>query len=222
MPIGEIIDVESPKEGWLDSPYDDLCGEIRRLAMVILGSAENNMYPTGIGLPEAFCRTIHANTFADSYDPILSEIPLFQDAFDELSRILDQSGDKSTALNVKKYLRVRELRSRKLFTTSDGYMGLAPLAARPGDQVSVLLGCPAPIVLRPTDDGCFGVVGYCYIYGYGDGEALFGPLPAGWSRVRGKNGGCFIERSTGKKQFTDPRLGELPDGWQMISDNGVE
>ena len=221
-PIGEIIDVESPKEGWLDWPYDDFCGEIRRLAMVILGSAENNIYPTGIGLPEAFCRTIYVNMFADSYDPIRSKDPLFQDAFDELSRVLDQSGDKSTASNVKMYLHDRELRSRKLFTTSDGYMGLAPMAARPGDQVSVLLGCPVPLVLRPTDDGCFEVVGYCYIHGYGDGEAFFGPLPAGWSRVHGKYGVCFVERSTGKKQFTDPRLGELPDGWQMISDNGVK
>ena len=221
-PIGEIIDVESPKEGWLVRPYDDFCGEIRRLAKLILGSAENNIYPTGIGLPEAFCRTIHVNYFADSYDPSVSEIQLFQDAFDELSRVLDRSGDKFTRSNVKTYLLDRELRSRKLFTTSEGYIGVAPLAARPGDQVSVLLGCPAPIVLRPTDDGCFVVVGHCYIYGYGDGEALFGPLPAGWSRVRGRNGHLFIERSTEKKQFTDPRLGELPVGWEMISDDSVE
>ncbi|CAO1599668.1 hypothetical protein XANCAGTX0491_003383 [Xanthoria calcicola] len=211
-PIGEIIDVESPKEGWLDGQYDDFCGEIRRLAKVILGRAENSIYPTGIGLPEAFCRTIHLNFFPDS----------FQDAFDELSRILDQSGDKSTRSNVKTYLLDMGLRSRKLFTTSDGYMGLAPMAATPGDQVSVLLGCPAPLVLRPTDDDCFKVVGYCYIHGYGDGEAFFGPLPAGWSRVYGKNCFCFIERSTGKKQFTDPRLGELPDGWRMTSDDGVQ
>ena len=207
-PIREITDVESPKELWLDWPYDDFCGEIRRLAMVILGNAENDMYPTGIGLPEAFCRTIHFNFFPDS----------FQDAFDELSRILDQSGDKSSRSNHRTYLPSTELRSRKLFTTSDGYMGLAPMAARPGDQVSVLLGCPAPLVLRPTDDGCFEVVGYCYIHGYDNGEALFGPLPAGWDHVRGGN--YFIEGCTGKKQFTDPRLGELPDGWRMISDSG--
>ena len=223
-PIGEIIDVESPKEGWLGRPYDDFCGEIRRLAKLILGSAENNIYPTGIGLPEAFCRTIYVNYFADSYDPSVSEIQLFQDAFDELSRVLDQSGDRFTRSNVKTYLLDRELRSRKLFTTSDGYMGVAPLAARPGDEVSVLLGCPAPIVLRPTDDGCFVVVGHCYIHGYDNGEALFGPLPAGCSRVFvfEENGFCFIERSTGKKQFTDPRLGGLPDGWQMTSDDSVE
>ncbi len=221
-PIGEVIDIDSPKEGWMNWPYDDFCSEIRRLAKVIVGSAENNIYSTGIGLPEAFCRTIHVNSFADSYDPILSDGTLFQDIFDELSRFLDQSGDNPTRSDVKPYLYSRELRSRKLFTTSDGYMGLAPLAARLGDQVSVLLGCPGPLVLRPTDDGCFEVVGYCYIHGYGDGEAFFGPLPAGWSRVHGKNGVCFVERSTGKKQFTDPRLGELPDGWQMISDDGDE
>ncbi|KAI4233687.1 MAG: hypothetical protein LQ349_004256 [Xanthoria aureola] len=218
-PIGEIIDVESPEEGWLDWQYDDFCGEIRRLAKLILGSAENNIYPTGLGLPEAFCRTIHLNSFADSVDNAAPAPALFQDAFDELSRILDQSGDKSTKSNVKRYLDNIELRSRKLFTTSDGYMGLAPLAARPGDQVSVLLGCQAPIVLRPADDGCFVVVGYCYIHGYGDGEAFFGPLPAEWSRVRRQNGFCFIERSTGISQFTDPRLGELPDGWRRISDS---
>ena len=180
------------------------------------------MYPTGIGLPEAFCRMIYVNIFADSYDPIRSKDSLFQDAFDELSRVLDQSGDKSTTSNVKPYLYSGELRSRKLFTTSDGYMGLAPLAARLGDQASVLLGCPAPIILRPTDAGCFEVVGYCYIHGYGDGEAFFGPLPAGWSRVHGEKRLCFIERSTGKKQFTDPRLGELPDGWRITKDDGDE
>ncbi|KAI4224637.1 MAG: hypothetical protein L6R36_004512 [Xanthoria steineri] len=127
-PIGEIIDVESPKEVWLHWPYDDFCTKIRRLAKFILGSAENNKYPTGIGLPEAFCRTIHVNLFLDS----------FQDAFDELSRILDQSVDRSTGLDVKNYLPDMELRSRKLFTTSDGYMGLAPLAT--GQATKSVLG----------------------------------------------------------------------------------
>ncbi|KAI4131199.1 MAG: hypothetical protein LQ341_006382 [Variospora aurantia] len=39
------------------------------------------------------------------------------------------------------------------------------------------------MVLRPTDDGSFLVVGECYVQGLMDGEALLGLLPSNWRRV---------------------------------------
>lgn len=216
--IGDVIPVNSPGAGWLNSSYGDRCNEMRRLALLILASTESNMYPSGVSLLEAFCRTIYCNSFAELYYPRTPGVALFQDAFDELSIILNESGDNSTRSDVKTYLTDQQLRSRNFFTTSEGYIGLAPSAARSGDQVSVLLGCRAPVVLRPRSDGYFVVVGQCYIHGFGDGEALLGPLPAGWSRVdRGRKGNSYMDRATGILRLTDPRLGDLPYGWRMVS-----
>jgi hypothetical protein len=62
---------------------------------------------------------------------------------------------------------------RALITTNTGYLGLAPIAVRPGDVVAILLGCRCPVVLRPCDDEkMYQVVGECYVHGLMDGEIL--------------------------------------------------
>jgi hypothetical protein len=57
-----------------------------------------------------------------------------------------------------------------------GSCGLAPLAALPGDIVTILLGCRSAMVLRPTSVGKYKVIGEAYCDGFMDGEALLGPL----------------------------------------------
>lgn len=63
-------------------------------------------------------------------------------------------------------------RGRRLVVTREGHMGLAPAAARAGDEIFVVVGCTVPVVMRPTEDGGYQVVGCCYLHGYMEGEAL--------------------------------------------------
>jgi hypothetical protein len=65
-------------------------------------------------------------------------------------------------------------RSRRLMITLQGYPGLVPIAAQPGDVVYILLGCNVPVVLRAIDDQHFKVIGCCYLQGFMEGEAMAG------------------------------------------------
>ncbi|KAH8749299.1 heterokaryon incompatibility protein-domain-containing protein [Hyaloscypha sp. PMI_1271] len=57
--------------------------------------------------------------------------------------------------------------------TSSGYMGLAPKWTQVDDQVCVLPGCCVPVVLRYAE-GCYSLVGECFVLGLMDGEMLDG------------------------------------------------
>jgi hypothetical protein len=70
---------------------------------------------------------------------------------------------------------------RGFFKTHNGYMGLAPCAALPGDEVFVLLGSKTPYVLRSLgeiaveglgDHRCYVIIGECYVQGIMDGELV--------------------------------------------------
>ncbi|KAK5124751.1 hypothetical protein LTR85_001464 [Meristemomyces frigidus] len=71
--------------------------------------------------------------------------------------------------------------NRKLFASRGGYMGVCPEAVVAGDQLYVLSGCPAPVVLRQRidwDEGrCHRALGHCYVHGLMDGEAADLGLP---------------------------------------------
>jgi hypothetical protein len=83
----------------------------------------------------------------------------------------EKSVDVSLALRCLR-LALLSLNERALIATRTGYLGLAPIAVRPGDIVAILLGCKCPMILRPYKDNLFHVVGECYIQGLMDGEIL--------------------------------------------------
>ena len=53
----------------------------------------------------------------------------------------------------------------RIFQSAEGRVGYVPVDALPGDTIVVLLGVPAPLVVRPADDECFTIVGPAYISG---------------------------------------------------------
>jgi hypothetical protein len=55
--------------------------------------------------------------------------------------------------------------------TASGYMGLAPRWTQVGDQICVLPGCRVPVILRYAE-GCYSLVGACFVLGLMDGELL--------------------------------------------------
>ena len=64
-------------------------------------------------------------------------------------------------------------RTRRPIVSSTGHFGAAPAATRPNDQIFVLFGCTAPVVLRRTKTSRqFQLVGCCYLQGFMEGEAV--------------------------------------------------
>ncbi|KAK0639930.1 heterokaryon incompatibility protein-domain-containing protein [Cercophora newfieldiana] len=66
---------------------------------------------------------------------------------------------------------------RRLCTTRDGRVGMAPMRARKGDAICVLFGCSVPVLLRglEEEDGEeYEFVGECYLDGFMNGEGVSG------------------------------------------------
>lgn len=95
-----------------------------------------------------------------------------------------------------------------------GNLIVSPENARPGDLVSILVGCRFQMMLRPLvgngqDGGCYTVVGECFTADTCDGDAMLGPLPLGTLIAQvfaayAQYG--FVNDSTGEVSFLDPRL----------------
>jgi hypothetical protein len=71
---------------------------------------------------------------------------------------------------------------RCLFRTEKGYIGLCPAGTRPGDEVVVLTGCSAPVILHEQKYSIFAgqqyiTPGHCYVNGIMAGEAMGFGLP---------------------------------------------
>lgn len=68
------------------------------------------------------------------------------------------------------------MHGRLLFTTQDGYLGLASDTVQPGDVIAMFYGGCTPYVLRRTKTetrmGGWSFLGEAYVHGMMDGEAL--------------------------------------------------
>ena len=176
----------------------------------------------------SLCRTICCNAFADSFSPPASDIASFEICRKNTHHIIDTTRDTALEISQETQIYLSQVYSKMLgrsfFTTADGYIGLAPKATKPGDEVCILLGCQTPLLLRPCGDGSHKVVGECYIDGFMDGAACLGPLPITWQLVLRhfeehlRDYRAFLNHQTGEFQIEDPRLGPLPVGW-YISDH---
>ncbi|KAK5444240.1 hypothetical protein LTS15_010355 [Exophiala xenobiotica] len=110
--------------------------------------------------------------------------------------------------------------------SDDGFIGIGPLGAQQGDEAHVILGCRAPMVLRPTKEGQYQVVGAACVYGLNWGEALLGPLPQdyvvmptrSWREFQGYET-SYVNQKTGESTMWDPRIAweELEAHPPMIS-----
>ncbi|KAL8656073.1 MAG: hypothetical protein Q9226_002793, partial [Calogaya cf. arnoldii] len=113
------------------------------------------------------------------------------------------------------------IRGRIFYTTSEGSLGSALVAAKPGDHICVLLGCKSPLVIRQYPNGSYAIIGECYLHGMMEGQALLGPLSSKWKPVLIYAEGIdehrfgFVNRETGEQKLEDLRLGQLPSGWRL-------
>jgi hypothetical protein len=63
------------------------------------------------------------------------------------------------------------LTDRQMFLSSQGFLGLAPSMAAPGDLLVIVGGCKAPLILRPSEDeDTMRLIGEAYVHGFMYGE----------------------------------------------------
>lgn len=98
----------------------------------------------------------------------------FDDYADKvLGSLVDIEGAEQTMASIAIFLdRMEEVsQGRKLFLSTDGYLGLGPAEMQHGDVVVYLDGAEVPFILRPLPTGDFTLVGETYVYGLMDRDA---------------------------------------------------
>lgn len=84
--------------------------------------------------------------------------------------------------------------ARRLFKTSQGFLGLGPVFCKNNDQIWLIKNSHVPLVLRPIDNRAFELVGECYLHGFMRGEMLedkwklkdnIGPVTLVWEPLTG-------------------------------------
>jgi len=169
----------------------------------------------------AMCDALCCGAFRHSTIPVREDLPEFKSTMRTFKSILRTTSpsvedlDSVSHWNTYKAWVKDRCRNRSFFVTTEGSVGIAPLSARPGDAVCVLLGCWSTILLRQTKDDTYQVVGQLYMPGVNAGEALVGPLPehlrlVEYSDEEGE-GFTLAYRNdrTEEVQFQDPRLDKL-------------
>jgi Heterokaryon incompatibility protein (HET) len=229
---GEILEVQGVAVGVVDHvecilPSDaahtttEMLETMQRLASSYLKSEP---YVAGNSLEDAFLRTLCCNSFDETYLPPCLALPNFvkcKEAFLNLQESQEES-ERFTPPVLSLYLLCahEHVLGRSLFTTQEGYIGLGPNASQRGDHVYIILGCDAPLVLRPASKDEWLVVGRSYVHGTEDGRAFLGALPGRYRRVirfeetSKRWWPAYVDHQTGNILIEDPRLGPLPPGWR--------
>ncbi|KAF2271528.1 uncharacterized protein EI97DRAFT_362864, partial [Westerdykella ornata] len=60
--------------------------------------------------------------------------------------------------------------NRQYMLSNMGFIGLVPSTARVGDEVALVFGAQTPFVIRKEKNGCFKMIGECYVHGIMMGE----------------------------------------------------
>jgi hypothetical protein len=200
--------------------------EIRPLVLEIRRIV-SRLFSTNLAVDEpsliSFCRTVFAGYFSERFDPPLQPFLSLSQAVQQLKIILYKPDEEWPPLSSKFFKYIKSFSfGRCLCRTHKGNIVLAPRVAAKGDVVTVLLGCPNPMILRSTGEGNFKVVGEAYYDQIAMGEALMGPIHDPFKSVFRWNAPeqgylpSFLNTENNSYQWVDPRLSEvpLPVGWR--------
>lgn len=203
-----------------DSTSEALSTSIRSY---IPSNAADIHYPGGGNLLNALGKILCADKFADNIYPPRSEFrgmesPLrYEESQNAMKRLMDREdlpGRYGMLLELVKYNK----RDGRFFITDKEFLGWSSTRTTEGDQVTSILGCQAPMILRPStmNEDQFEVIGPSYTHGASYGSAFLGPLPSNlrpvWHRNadNGPYGMNFHDLETGAVHSEDPRLENLP------------
>jgi hypothetical protein len=221
--VGTVSQVESFElSGLTRTAYVKMDSEIRR----VIYSFFENKVASSEDL-SALAQTLIPNALAHNYHPKDENDPTLQETIAYLATFIDSNGTIANADGdmADENPRIKRILDhiqffccdRALFCTDEGSFGLGPQTLRKGDLVTVLLGSNLPAALRPTNCDKWQVVGETYLHGFGDNEALLGPLDDGVTVVSRLDDGvgswAYLNEKTGELASEDPRLGMLPPNW---------
>lgn len=200
----------------VDAPFNS---EMYRLARAVIPVSDDPDVQEK--MVDIFCQTICVDTFIVSGKDWRS---FHDEATRHVKLLLATAGKPESALKYDNFIRRARYscNRRSLIVTKHGKLGLAPAAARSGDAVCVLFGCPVPLVLRPMATGerkevggvgekKYQVVGQCHLHGCADDEAVLGELPESvGTRPTSAFGSTvlheYFDRASGEALPEDPRL----------------
>ncbi|KAI6084270.1 heterokaryon incompatibility protein-domain-containing protein [Hypoxylon rubiginosum] len=173
---------------------------------------ENVPYVSGGSLLDAVSNTLYRPGFRHHSPPSLTHVPSYDGVKRHVGAFLATGplGSGDAIPHIIQWV-WRRLRGVRLFTTPDGYFGLASKWIRAKDQIVLFPGAQHPTVLRRWEDSSrFKVVGSCYLHGVMQGEPFLGPLPVGVRQVLGSEDEAghlrYENSSTGEVTLEDPRF----------------
>lgn len=209
--VVEAQNIDITPQRWLNEIYECLHGLLTGISF----SAE---YVNGDSVLEAYARTFLCDLYYDQADAGSVSLKATMEIIEAIQSTsqFDPVKFRPGTPGLQLLTQFAHFRQKKFMRCGDGHIGIAPPATLPGDKVCVLLGCNATMVLRPTGDGRYLVVGECFVYGLSKGEALLGPLPKSvrFARIWGERSGSwalgFVDGSTSTVSHVDPRLEGLP------------
>ncbi|KAI0443600.1 hypothetical protein F4803DRAFT_514715 [Xylaria telfairii] len=105
-----------------------------------------------------------------AHEPLHSYFPPWSESYSELPEDPEIRSTLGYLMNAMMH--------RRFAITERGRVGMVPRTARPGDNIFILKGCNAPLILRPAGNGAYSVVGECHVDGAMHGGAM-GDLEAG-------------------------------------------
>jgi len=119
----------------------------------------------------------------------------------------------------------RNSKSRALFSTAEGLMGICHISGKVGDRVYIVPGIDTAVLLSCVEGkpNHYRLKGECYAHGLMNSEALLGQLyavaPQGewhyqFQYVQGHRRVVFTNGAM--KTQNDPRLGPMPEGWKNV------
>jgi hypothetical protein len=172
---------------------------------------------------ESLVRTLACGSFSDIAEPGDTSFPSISDSTMLMEQILSDSyswGPQGfCARETVDYLLFKYLRTfsseKQIFITIDSRIGLGPSGIRPGDEIHTILGCGFVMILRPTEERTYQVVGPGFMVGLSQGESFLGPLPEAVhfaSIFRAETSRFykgFVNKDSGEIGFEDPRFVSL-------------
>jgi hypothetical protein len=104
----------------------------------------------------------------------------------EINKMRLEASNGSTTINVDDFAKLAfdptrrmyaqvlsEMRNRRAYLTTQGYVGLGPIGMQAGDRICILLGANFPYILRLSEDSAsYNFVGEAYCDGIMDGEFM--------------------------------------------------
>jgi hypothetical protein len=172
---------------------DRVFSELGRIAnwMDLIGAESNKVYFAGEPMMEVFWQTMRLGHFPHGFfrerqefvewynviRPMFNTARMFRSGKHKLLRnamtTLYNSYCHANGMTPKTSFSVRTssvTANRAMFVTQNGLVGMAVRGANLGDRIVLLGGCCVPMILRPRSDGCWVVVGACYVHGVMDGK----------------------------------------------------